>query len=92
MDNRGVAAIPLICFAGIQIIKFIKFSIINEILLTLAISFPYMLYFYPNLNKKDSCTQTNMDVYIDTPENFFDLIRKTLLNFINFFSFKKKVS
>ena len=90
MENRGVTAIPIICFVVIQIIKFIKLSIIHEVLLTLAISFPYMMYFYPNLNKKDACTQTNMDVYLDTPENLFDLIRKTFLNFINFFSFKKK--
>ena len=91
MENRGIIVIPSVCFVAIQIIKFIKLSIVHEVLLTLAISFPYMLYFYPNLNKKDACTQTNMDVYMDTPENFFDLLRKTFLNFINFFSFKKKV-
>ena len=92
MENRGITAIPLVCFVVIQIIKFIKLSIFHEVLLTLTISFPFVLYFYPNLNKKDACTQTNMDVYMDTPENFFDLLRKSFLNFINFFSFKKKVS
>lgn len=90
MENQYITAIPIACFVVIQIIKFIKLSIIHEVLLTLVISFPCMMYFYPNLNKKDACTQTNMDVYMDTPENFFDLIMKTFLNFINFFSFKKK--
>ena len=89
MEDKRITIIPVVCFIIIQIIKFIKLSIVHEVLLTLAISFPYMVYFYPNLNKKDACTQTNMDVYMDTPENFFDLLRKTFLNFINFFSFKK---
>lgn len=94
MENRGITAIPLVCFVVIQIIKFIKLSVVHEVLLSLTVSFPFIVYFYPNLNKKDACTQTNMDVYMDnnTPENFFDLLRKTILNFINFFSFKKKVS
>jgi len=92
MENRGIVAIPAACFAAIQIIKFIKFSTPYEVLLSLTMSFPFIVYFYPNLNKKDACTQTNMDVYIDTPDNFFDLIKKTFINFINFFSFKKKVS
>lgn len=82
MDQSNVlACIPIAGFVLIQIIKFIKLSIVHEVLLALCISVPYMFYLRPR-NVRDFGTQTNMD-FDDTEEihrkDMFELIKYFLL-------------
>ena len=82
MDQTNVlACAPIAGFVLIQIIKFIKLSVIHEVLLALCISVPYMFYLRPR-NVREIGTQTNMD-FEETEEihrkDIFELVKYFLL-------------
>mgnify|MGYP000951463307 CR=1 FL=1 len=87
MDQNKIAFLPACGFLLIQAIKFIKLSIIHEVLLALCISIPYIYYLSPR-NVREIGTQTDMD--FETIEqihqrNIFELIMYFLRNiFKNF--------
>ena len=88
MSQEQVAlCLPAAGFILIQIIKFIKLSIIHEVLLALCISIPYIFYCSPK-NIREIGTQTDTDVENaeqNNHRNIIELIKYFLINIFKIF-------
>jgi len=87
MEQNMIVFLPAFGFFLIQIVKFIKLSVVHEVLLALCISAPYMHYLSPN-NVREIGTQTNMDfqdIEHKHQKNIFELIKCFFKNMFKLF-------